>query len=148
MNLHGKDNKIRTAYFLPRAVEHIQIYLEAFHKPAPDPEAYLFYSRVGGKHVKLTEPALDKRIKIYAADAHKECPEVPPDTHAHQFRRTKATHWLEDRMNIIQSSFLFGHASLDSMECCESSMHGLERGKIWRDTHERLNLPEYEIVFL
>lgn len=64
--------------------------------------------------MKLTEPALDKRIKIYAADAHKRCPEVPLDTHAHQFRHAKATHWLEDGMNIIQISFLLGHASLDT----------------------------------
>ncbi len=47
-------------------------------------------------------------------DAHKRCPEVPLDTHAHQFRHAKATHWLEDGMNIIQISFLLGHASLDT----------------------------------
>ncbi|WP_277935043.1 tyrosine-type recombinase/integrase [Parablautia intestinalis] len=76
------------------------------------PEVYLFYSRVGGKYVKLTEPALDKRIKMYAADAHKKCLEVPLNTHAHQFRHAKAIHWLEDGMNIIQNSFLLGHASL------------------------------------
>lgn len=114
VNLYGKGSKIRTAYLLPRAVEHIRVYMKAFHEPVPDPEAYLFYSRVGGKYVKLTEPALDKRIKIYAADAHKKCPEVPLDTHAHQFRHAKATHWLEDGMNIIQISFLLGHASLDT----------------------------------
>lgn len=70
--------------------------------------------RVGGKYVKLTEPALDKRIKIYAADAHKKCPEVLLDTHAHQFRHAKATHWLEEGINIIQLSFLLGNASLDT----------------------------------
>lgn len=114
VNLYGKGSKIRTAYLLPRAVEHIRIYLKAFHEPVLDSEAYLFYSRVGGKYVKLTEPALDKRIKKYAADAHKKCPEVPLDAHAHQFRHAKATHWLEDGMNIIQISFLLGHASLDT----------------------------------
>lgn len=35
---------LRTAYPLPRAVEHIRIYLKAFHEPAPDLEVYLFYS--------------------------------------------------------------------------------------------------------
>lgn len=114
VNLYGKGSKIRTAYLLPRTVEHIRIYLKAFHESEPDPEAYLFYSRVGGKYVKLTEPALDKRIKKYAADAHKKCPDVPLDAHAHQFRHAKATHWLEDGMNIIQISFLLGHASLDT----------------------------------
>ena len=70
--------------------------------------------RNGGKYVKLTEPAIDKRIKIYAADAHKRCLEVPLATHAHQFRHAKATHWLEDGMNIIQIRFLLGHASLNT----------------------------------
>lgn len=32
----------------------------------------------------------------------------------HQFRHAKATHWLEDGMNIIQISFLLGHVSLDT----------------------------------
>ena len=114
VNLYGKGNKIRTAYLLPRAVEHIRIYMKGFHEPEPDPEMYLFYSRAGGKYVKLTEPAIDRRIKIYAADAHKRCPEVLLDTHAHQFRHAKATHWLKDGMNIIQISFLLGHASLDT----------------------------------
>lgn len=114
VNLYGKGNKVRTAYLLPRVVEHIRIYIKTFHAPAPEPEAYLFYSRVGGKYAKLTEPALDKRIKKYAANAHKKCPDVPLDAHAHQFRHAKATHWLEDGMNIIQISFLLGHASLDT----------------------------------
>ena len=92
----------------------IRIYMKAFNEPESDPEMYLFYSRVGGKYVKLTEPAIDKRIKIYAADAHKRCLEVPLATHAHQFRHAKATHWLEDGMNIIQIRFLLGHASLNT----------------------------------
>ncbi len=31
----------------------------------------------GGKYAKLTKPALDKRIKIYAADAHKKWKDNP-----------------------------------------------------------------------
>ncbi|RKI84275.1 integrase, partial [Parablautia intestinalis] len=30
--------------------------------------------------------------------------EVPLNTHAHQFRHAKATHWLEDGMNSITIS--------------------------------------------
>ena len=32
--------------------------------------------------------------------------------HAHQFRHAKASHWLEDGMNIVQISFLLGHSSI------------------------------------
>jgi integrase len=41
VNLYGKGNKIRTAYLLPRAVEHIRSYMKAFHEPESDPEMYL-----------------------------------------------------------------------------------------------------------
>lgn len=114
ITLYGKGEKVRTSYLLPRVVAHIKIYLKEFHDAEPDPEAYLFYSRVGGKYAKLTEPALDKRLKIYAKKAHEKCEDVPLNTHAHQFRHAKASHWLEDGMNVVQISFLLGHSSLET----------------------------------
>lgn len=114
MNLYGKGSKIRTAYLLPRAAEHIRIYLKAFHEPSPNPETYLFYSRVDGKYVRLTESVLEKRIKVYAADARKKCPEVPVDAHAYQFCRAKAPIGWK-MVNIIQIGFLISHASLDTI---------------------------------
>ena len=114
VNLIGKRDKIRTAYLLPKVVAYINAYLDAFHDGSPDPEAYLFYSRVGGKYTKLSEPALAKRIKICAETAHESCPEVPLDAHAHQFRHAKASHWLEDGINVVQVSFLLGHKQLET----------------------------------
>jgi site-specific recombinase XerD len=64
INLFGKGEKMRTSYLLPRAVAHIKVYLKEFHGSNPDPDSYLFYSRVGGIYAKLTEPALDKRKKF------------------------------------------------------------------------------------
>lgn len=114
VNLIGKRDKIRTAYLLPKVAVYINAYLEAFHDDSPDPEAYLFYSRVGGKYTKLSEPALAKRIKICAEKAHADCPEVPLDAHAHQFRHAKASHWLEEGINVVQVSFLLGHEQLET----------------------------------
>ena len=115
INLHSKGGKIRTAYLLPRTVGHLQVYLREFHNAAPDPESFLFYSRVGGgKSSKLTEAAIDKRLKLYAQAANKICPDVPLRLHAHQFRHAKATHWLEDGINIVQISFLLGHEQLQT----------------------------------
>ena len=110
----GKREKIRTAYLLPRAVSSIRVYLREFHGENPNPQAFLFYSRVGGIFSKLSEPALDKRIKICAQVAHKICPEVPINTHAHQFRHAKASHWLEDGISVVQVSFLLGHEQLET----------------------------------
>lgn len=62
----------------------------------------------------LTETAIDKRIKKYAKSAHSKCADVPVNTHAHQFRHAKASHWLEDGINVAQISFLLGHESLET----------------------------------
>jgi site-specific recombinase XerD len=114
LTLIGKGQKMRTAYLLPRVVAHIRVYLKEIHISAIDPEAYLFFSCVGGIYVKLTEPALDKRIKLHAKKAHEKCNAVPLNTHAHQFRHAKASHWIEDGLNIVQVSFLLGHEQLET----------------------------------
>lgn len=114
IHLHGKGDKIRTSYLLPRAVEHIRVYLKEFHGDKPDPEAYLFYSRVGGKYGLLSEQALDKRIKLYADRARQKCNEIPDSVYAHRFRHAKASHWLEDGISIVQISFLLGHENLET----------------------------------
>ena len=63
--LIGKGEKLRTAYLLPKIVRLLQLYIDAIHGNDPDPDAYLFYSRVGGPHVRMSEAALDKRIKRF-----------------------------------------------------------------------------------
>lgn len=110
----GKGNKIRTIYLLPKAVAHLKKYLKEFHGDARNPEAYVFYSRNGGSHGKMSQTAVNKQLKKHARAAHEICDEVPCDLHAHQLRHAKATHWLEDGMNIVQISFLLGHEQLQT----------------------------------
>ena len=110
----GKGSKIRTLYLLPKVVAHLTRYLREFHGETPDPEAYVFYSRNTGSHGKMTQPAISKMLKKYAKSAHENCRDVPLDLHAHQFRHSKASHWLEDGMNIVQISFLLGHEQLQT----------------------------------
>ena len=55
-----------------------------------------------------------KMLKKYAKAAHENCRDVPLDLHTHQFRHSKASHWLEDGMNIVQISFLLGHEQLQT----------------------------------
>ena len=110
----GKGQKTRTLYLLPKAVAHIKKYVSEVHGDSADSEGFLFYSRVGGKYGQLTEPALDKRLKKYAKEAHEKCPDVPLNLHSHQFRHGKASHWIEDGLNVLQVSFLLGHAQLET----------------------------------
>lgn len=110
----GKGRKIRTLYLLPKAVAHLKKYLKEFHGDAPNPEAYVFYSRNTGIYGKMSQPAVNKQLKKHARAAHEICGEVPLDLHAHQLRHAKASHWLEDGMNIVQISFLLGHEQLQT----------------------------------
>jgi site-specific recombinase XerD len=110
----GKGSKIRTIGLLPKAVSHLQKYMTEFHGNNPDPEAYVFYSRNTGIYGKLTQPAVGKMLKKHAVCAHEICDEVPINLHAHQIRHAKASHWLEDGMNIVQISLLLGHEHLQT----------------------------------
>ena len=110
----GKGNKIRTLYLLPKAVAHLKKYLKEFHGDTPNPEAYVFYSRNTGLYGKMSQTAVNKQLKKHARAAHKICDEVSRDLHAHQLRHAKASHWLEDGMNIVQISFLLGHEQLQT----------------------------------
>jgi site-specific recombinase XerD len=110
----GKGSKIRTLYLLPKAVVHLKKYLKEFHGDTPSEEAYVFYSRNTGLHGKMSQTAVNKQLKKHAKTAHEMCDDVPLDLHAHQLRHAKASHWLEDGMNIVQISFLLGHEQLQT----------------------------------
>ncbi len=62
----------------------------------------------------MSQSAVHKMLHKYALAAHDKCVEVPLDLHAHQFRHAKASHWLEDGMNIVQISLLLGHAHIQT----------------------------------
>ena len=110
----GKREVTRTLYLLPRAVEYVKLYLSVFHGDCPANDDYIFFSPIQGKEKKLSQQAVFKMLRKYAAKAHNNCEDVPLNLHAHQFRHAKATHWLEDGMNIVQISFLLGHASVET----------------------------------
>ena len=108
----GKGGKVRTLYLLPKAVAHIRKYLNTAHGENPVPERYLFYSRNGNKEERISSKAIEKRLRMYAEKAHEKCSDVPLDLHAHQFRHARASHWLEEGMNIVEISVLLGHEQL------------------------------------
>ena len=110
----GKGSKIRTLYLLPKTVSHLKKYLKEFHGDNPNQEAYVFYSKNAGLYVKMSQTAVSKQLKKYARVANKMCDEVPLNLHAQQLRHAKASHWLEDGMNIVQISFLLGHEQLQT----------------------------------
>jgi len=114
VSIIGKGCKIRTLYLLPKAVAHLRKFLKEFHGDTPQAESYVFYSRNIGPAGKMSQPAVNQQLKKHAQTAHALCNEVPVNLHAHQIRHAKASHWLEDGMNIVQISFLLGHEQLQT----------------------------------
>jgi len=110
----GKGDKIRTLYLLPKTVAHLNAYIRDAHGENPMPDSYVFYSRNKGFGGQMCQNAVNKQLKKHAAAARKQCKDVPLDIHAHQLRHAKASHWLEDGVNIVQISFLLGHAQLET----------------------------------
>jgi len=110
----GKGDKIRTLYLLPKTVAHLNAYLMDAHGENPLPDSYVFFSRNKGTNGQMCQNAVNKQLKKHAIAARASCKEVPTDIHAHQLRHAKASHWLEDGMNIVQISFLLGHAQLQT----------------------------------
>lgn len=110
----GKGSKIRSAYLMSGLVTTLKKNIGTFHGEEPNPDDYLFYSSWHGEKAKLSQKAVRKRLKVYAAKAHEICLDVPLDLHSHMWRHAKATHWLEDGINIVEISKLLGHESLET----------------------------------
>lgn len=110
----GKGNKVRTLYLPPKLVSSLAKYIKKFHHNDFASSNILFYSRVKGVHTKITQEAINKRLKIYAKQAHEKNDDVPISLHCHQFRHAKASHLLDDGMNIVQLSKLLGHVNIET----------------------------------
>lgn len=114
VHIVGKGNKLRTVPLLDDLVNCMSSYVKEFHGKTQNEEDLLFYSPCHGIRGKLTQTAITKRLKLYALNANENCPDMPKDFHAHVFRHSRATHWREEGMNIIEIKELLGHSSLQS----------------------------------
>ena len=110
----GKGNKLRSLYLLPKTVKYLQRYILEAHSMDYNENNYLFYSKIKGKNVKMTQPAVEKQLKKWSAKAHEKYKEFPKSIHPHQLRHAAASHWLEDGMNVVQISYLLGHEQLQT----------------------------------
>jgi site-specific recombinase XerD len=105
----GKGRKARTLVLLPRLIANLKIYIKRFFNGNESTNDYLFFSREKGRDEKMTEEAVNYRLKKYAMLANKECNEVPLGLHSHQLRHARASHWLVDGITLPVISKMLGH---------------------------------------
>ncbi|WP_368323256.1 tyrosine-type recombinase/integrase, partial [Parabacteroides distasonis] len=96
----GKGRKKRPIPLLAKPAQCLKRYLIKYHPKQNDANALLFCSKSKGIYVPMSAENVNKMLKKYATMAHERCQDVPMDLHAHQFRHAKASHWLENGMNI------------------------------------------------
>lgn len=109
--VRGKGGRMRACYLLPKTAAILRAYMSEALGDDPDPGALLFESPVK-PGCPLTERAWAKRVRTIAARAHLSCPDVPLDAHCHQLRHSKASHWVEDKVSVVEVQHLLGHRQL------------------------------------
>lgn len=110
----GKGKKQRTIYLLNSIVRILKYYMKLFHPANPYPSDFLFFPIYSRANKKITQGAIGKRLKRYVRIASRGQLEFPINFHCHSFRHARATHWLEDGVNLAQIQKLLGHESIET----------------------------------
>lgn len=112
LTIIGKGYKCRTPPILKDVTKILLRYIEMFHNNDFGSHSYLFYSVYGGEKKKMSQEAINKRLKMYAAKANEIDKCVPRNLHCHSLRHARASHWLEQGLNIVAIQRLMGHADI------------------------------------
>jgi integrase/recombinase XerD len=153
----GKGAKRRSPPILKDVAKVLKGYIEMFHGKKPNLGDLLFFVHYDGGTKKLTQEGVNKRLKIYAQKAHSVNPEVPNNLHCHQLRHARASHWLEQHLNIVAIQRLMGHSDINttmryifvSTEQKNQALATLEdnvikdTGKKWKNIRKKKDLLEY-----
>ena len=110
----GKGYKRRTPPILKDVAKILKGYISHFHGKSPNPEDYLFFSVHDGCKTKLTQEAVNARLSKYVSIAHEKNPCVPVHLSCHKLRHARASHWLEENLNIVAIQRLMGHADINT----------------------------------
>lgn len=110
----GKGAKRRSPPILKDVTKVLKGYIEMFHGKSPNSSDLLFFVNFDGKKKKISQEGINKRLKSYAQKAHSINPQVPENIHCHQLRHARASHWLEQHLNIVAIQRLMGHSDINT----------------------------------
>lgn len=153
----GKGAKRRSPPILKEVAKVLKGYIEMFHGKNPILGDLLFFVHYDGKKKKLTQEGVNKRLKIYAQKANLINPGLPDSLHCHQLRHARASHWLEQHLNIVAIQRLMGHSDINttmryifvSTEQKNQALAKLEddvikdTGKKWKSVRKKQELLDY-----
>lgn len=153
----GKGAKRRSPPILKDVAKILKGYIEMFHGKNYNLGDLLFFVNFDRMKKKISQEGVNKRLKLYAEKAHNINPELPANLHCHQLRHARASHWLEQRLNIVAIQRLMGHSDINttmryifvSTEQKNQALATLEddviknTSKKWKNVRKKKDLLEY-----
>ena len=110
----GKGQKECVIALTEQSCRHLQQYLSVYHpKNGPDTD-FLFYTIIKGNIAKMSAANVERFLKKYAQQVHDVYPNIPDCVHPHMFRRTRATGFYRDGVDLAIVSRFLGHAQLET----------------------------------
>ena len=110
IKVFGKGQKTRIVYLSSDTASVIQSYCKRIQRT----EGFLFHNRYGNS---LTDSGIDYIIKKYVSIASEKLPSLKPKkVSAHTFRRSKATHMLQNGVSLPVIQRFLGHESIQTTE--------------------------------
>ena len=130
VTLTGKGHKTRTVPIMDKTGRHVEQYLKMFHPAPTDPEAPLFYTVWAWERHPMSQDTVAYMLNKYAAIAREQCPEVPEQVHAHQFRHARAMQMLRAGVPLPHIKEFLGHANISTTEIYASADNQMVREAI------------------
>lgn len=113
--LHGKGNKTRSVPLSDSTASLIKQWMECRHGSCGE-NRYLFGTKHHQVYNRMSTDNIRKIVRFYASKARITMPSIPVRVHPHQFRHARATHLLEDGVDLYTISQLLGHAKVETTQ--------------------------------
>ena len=138
IRIRGKGDKIRYVPLFGTAVQHLDAYLDGFHKGSPN-DAYLFYTIHDSQKTQMKPGTVDYFLKKYAKSAYDADKGFPTGLHAHMLRHSIAMAMYKKGIPISYIRDFLGHSSIETTAIYSYSDDETIRAALEAVDHEGLN---------